>query len=152
MGEYVKYRGNDIEIGMGESLYYVTYQKYKKELASGNLSESIGGGPPEGYAKPDSGFRFRFPFPDEDNLPLGDIGEFAHNRGLPILVDLNADNEKHPQILVALNIVQQKLVHRQSDGRDILALVVKEPATGDLVRLEDESLISKLCKQIELNH
>lgn len=38
MGEYIKYKGNEIKIGTCESLYYTSYQKYERALQEGQLS------------------------------------------------------------------------------------------------------------------
>lgn len=70
MSEIVSYKGKPFTIGTCENLYYVSYQKFVSALSSGFLGYLIGNLRPEEYALPDSGFRFRFPFPDEDKIPF----------------------------------------------------------------------------------
>ena len=81
MGEYIKYRHEIIKIGTCENLYYTSYPKYCTALESNRLSREDGNLSPELYAKPDSGFRFRFPFPDEDKLPTVLRQEIEKRRG-----------------------------------------------------------------------
>lgn len=60
MGEYIK----DTKLGTCENLYYTTFpalKKTKKFSASEKLD----------FLKLDSGYRFRFPFPDEANIAIG---------------------------------------------------------------------------------
>jgi hypothetical protein len=85
MGEFIRHNGEEIKIGTLENLYYTSYGKYTTELKAGRLSPD-GSTSPESYALPDSGFRFRFPFPDEDKLAFGEIiGPW--NRGIPITIE-----------------------------------------------------------------
>jgi len=158
MGEYIKYNGSEIKIGTCESLYYTGYQKYEKALKEGHLSALTGNDPPEEYAKPDSGYRFRFPFPDEDKLPFGDIGNFHYHRGVPVRLGLEKDLDTNEQWkLIAgkglqLEITQQKLVHREDDGKLCLALVVRNPESGLSFRIEEDPAIRKIMKDILFNH
>jgi hypothetical protein len=88
MGEYVKYLGEPIKIGTCENLYYATFGKYSEALKYGALTKEEGNLFPESYVKPDSGYRFRFPFPDEDELLLPlliDVGDYQ--RGLPVTIE-----------------------------------------------------------------
>lgn len=74
MAEIVTYKGQRTSLGTCENLYYATYQKYIAALNAGFLKYVPGNLSPEQYALPDSGFRFRFPFPDEDHLSIGGEG------------------------------------------------------------------------------
>lgn len=158
MGEYIKYKGNEIKIGTCESLYYTSYQKYERALKEGHLSELPGNDPPEEYAKADSGYRFRFPFPDEDNLPFGDIGNFHYHRGVPVRIEPVGEHEQDEAWKaiagkqMQLEITQQKLVHREKDGKLCLALVVRNPESGLSFRLEEDSYIRKITQDILSNH
>lgn len=76
-----------VKLGTCESLYYVTYPKFLGALLAGLLSRCENNLAPDCYVKPDSGFLFRFPFPDEDHLPFGDIGAFGFRRTLPFTLD-----------------------------------------------------------------
>lgn len=60
MGEYIKKQGIEYKIGTCENLYYTTYSELKRLDESG-LTEA------NDFLKIDSGYRFRFPFPDEDH-------------------------------------------------------------------------------------
>ncbi len=152
MGEYVNYKGNEIKVGTMDNLYYVTYEKYSRALAAGQLSKLDGSSAPAEYARPDSGFCFRFPFPDEDKLALGDIGRFDHNRGLPVKISPGIYNGANEGDYKTVEIVQQKLVHREQDGKLILALLLRDPADGCKVRIEDDIFIGKFCREIIRNH
>lgn len=143
MGEYVKYKGSEIKIGTCEDLYYVSYPKYQQAFKSGLLRKSQGSINPSEYMLPDSGFRFRFPFPDEDNLPLGEILEQeGFRRGLPVTIEPDYQVE----------ITQQKLVHRESDGKLCLALICKDASDGNSYRVEDDADVKKVLTGIVRNH
>lgn len=60
MGEYIKRRGIEYKIGTCEDLYYTTYSELKRLDESGFTEAND-------FLKIDSGYRFRFPFPDEDH-------------------------------------------------------------------------------------
>jgi hypothetical protein len=154
MGEYIKYQGTEIKIGTCEDMYYATYQKYNLALERGQLIKSDNSSNPEEYAKPDSGIRFRFPFPDEDHFQLGDIGKNAFDRGVTILISGDLDDTLAvvngvPQ---TLELRQQKLVHKESDGRLALVPVLHNPLTKETFRIEDEAVVKKLLKEITENH
>lgn len=69
MGEYL----HNVKLGTCESLYYTTYDQLKNWQVSGK----------DEFLKLDSGYRFRFPFPDEKNK-IGDYDDY--NRGWPIVI------------------------------------------------------------------
>ncbi len=60
MGEYIK----DTKLGTCENLYYTTYPALKK-------TKEFSASEKEEFIKVDSGYRFRFPFPDEYNVSIG---------------------------------------------------------------------------------
>jgi hypothetical protein len=144
MGEYISYKNAEVKIGTCEDLYYTSYQKFTKALEARFLSWLPGNGAPPEYASPDAGFRFRFPFPDEDHLPFGNIKE-PFNRGVPIKIDSQTGRS-------VMEITQQKLVHAQEDGKLMLALVIRDPASGESQRIEDKDTVDKLLKGIVQNH
>ena len=119
-------------------------------MQTGCLSKLDGNASPHAYAEPDSGFLFRFPFPDEDELPFGEVkGSFQ--RGEPVNIDDPYFDSSigQPGITMSqLDIVQQKLVHRQSDHKLCLAVVFRNPASGDYFRLEEDDDVKRLLKQI----
>lgn len=73
MGEYVK----NIKLGTCEDLYYTTYQELQRRVK--------GGFPAQEYLDPKNGFRYRFPFPDEDHK--NQFGKYkGYNRGVLITI------------------------------------------------------------------
>jgi hypothetical protein len=158
MGEYIKYKDKEIKIGTLENIYYTSFQKYEKAYKEGLISPLIDNISPGEYIKPDSGFRFRFPFPDEDKLPFGDIGKFDHHRGVPVKIDPTKETASNEQWQVIagkqmqLEITQQKLVHRENDGKLCLALVVRNPESGLSFRIEENPAIRKIINDILSNH
>jgi hypothetical protein len=80
MGEYIEYKGQSIKLGTCEDLYYTRLDQLKE--LSGVLKTLGGNLSIDEYLNPKNGFRYRFPFPDEDNIGIGDFKEFE--RGLTI--------------------------------------------------------------------
>lgn len=72
MGEYIR----DTKLGTCENLYYSTFEQLKntKEFSADEKSD---------FLKIDSGYRFRFPFPDE-NINIGTHED--HDRGFLITI------------------------------------------------------------------
>lgn len=156
MGEYVKYRGEEVKIGTVENMYYTSFQKYINALEAGLLETAPGSDKAGDYALPNSGCRFRFPFPDEDKLPLGDIIE-PFDRGL--IINLKPSEVPFLEIpdqvdgfLEELLIIQQKLINRQSDGKLCLALVFRDPVRAETFRLEDDEDVKAITDQIIKHH
>lgn len=155
MGEYINYKGEEMKIGTCEDLYYVSYEKYVKALQSGQLKKVRGSDEPENYALPDSGFRFRFPFPDEDKNPFGDYAN-EFDKGIAVTIDkkgwsddsFGRDEESSFQMMIK----QQKLVHREIDGKLCLALVWRDPVTQQLLRTENDADVNHILNQIFRNH
>lgn len=73
MSEIIKINGQICKIGSCESLYYTTYQQYKKALDNGQLKGTPGNDTPDNYIN--GLYRFRFPFPDE-NFEIGMYEDF----------------------------------------------------------------------------
>lgn len=157
MGELIKYKDENVIIGTLHNLYFTSYQKYDKALKEGHLSFN-GDGMPEEYAEPDSGFWFRFPFPDEDKLPFGEIGNFYHRRGVPVKIVPVEDRKqaKEWRLLAGrkmqLEITQQELIHREQDEKLCLALIVRNPESDLSFRIEEDPAIRKIIKDILRNH
>lgn len=74
MGEYILLDGQPFKVGTCEDLYYVRFDDLAAWVASGRATHHALGGnlPPADYLR--GSFRFRFPFPDEDQIgpPYGD--------------------------------------------------------------------------------
>lgn len=69
MGEYARYKGDEIEIGTCSDMYYLRWEdRNRVQALPGNVDPAR-----------DDGLRFRLPFPDEDHLEPGDYDPF---RGL----------------------------------------------------------------------
>lgn len=155
MGEYLKYRSEEIKIGTLYNLYYATYPKYIYALKTGKLSKLPNNGDPKEYAEPDSEFRFRFPFPDEDNLPLGTI-KGNYDRGIPIRLDTSVFTDLFTLVnkdaVSQIEIVQQKLIHRASDNQLCLAVIGRLPKTREYFRVEDDTDIKKILSQVIKHH
>lgn len=151
MGEYVRYRGKEVKIGTLDNLYYVSFQRYVAALSKGYLSR-CGSDRPVDYIRPDTDNRFRFPFPDEDKLPFGQI-ILPYDRGVPIKINTRniPTNSKESLIdgtpFFEVDIIQQRLVHRQSDGKLCLALILREKGVG-YFRIEDDAAIKQIIAEI----
>lgn len=151
MGEYVKYKGSPVKIGTCENLYYVSFDKYNDALQKGAIAHLAGNGFPSDYVNPDYGSRFRFPFPDETNLPFGRIIE-PFDRGIPVRIDQNVlPDAAYPGPSYVINIMQQRLIPRRSDGKLCLALIFRGQDKEDY-RVEDDAEIKKILKQIVKHH
>jgi hypothetical protein len=79
-----------------------------------------------------------------------------YNRGVPITIEHGAiagfGEGTKPGQTYAMEITQQKLVHRQSDGKLCLALVWREPLKDESFRIEDESVVRAILKQMIKHH
>ncbi len=82
MGEYIKYQGKEIKLGTCEDLYYARLGQLEEAVAVDAL-EGLGGNlNPAEYLDPKNGWRYRFPFPEEDDIDMGDFKDY--NKGLVI--------------------------------------------------------------------
>ncbi|WP_142685403.1 hypothetical protein [Chitinophaga polysaccharea] len=136
MGEYIKYKGEEVKIGTVENLYYVTYPQMENAFQKGLLETAPNNCSPQQYLNPDSGFRFRFPFPDEDGFNICD-SRYQYDRGVSFM-------DYYGQ---KVEIVQQKLLHRQSDNKLCLALVLRD-SERNRFRIEDDADVKEILKQI----
>ena len=80
MGEYINYQGREIKLGTCEDLYYTRLDQLKEARFS--MSKMEGNLDVLEYLNPKNGFRYRFPFPDEDEIPIGAFTDFE--KGLVI--------------------------------------------------------------------
>lgn len=145
MAEHVKYRGRAVNIGTRDNLYYTTYQQFTSAFSAGYLSPAEYSLTPSAYLQPDSGFRFRFPFPDEDHLSIGQHTD--HDRGVSIAAPASLfDNEKvsTPNHATVVELIQQKLIHRQSDGTLCLAIVCRLPGSWKSFRVQDDQDLQRI--------
>lgn len=73
MGEYAKYRGEEIKIGTCEDMYYLRYDQRELVTAINGSIDPVGDA---------AAIRFRFPFPDEDALEPGQFNDY--DRGVAV--------------------------------------------------------------------
>lgn len=156
MAEYVKYQGKEVGIGTMYNLYYTSYQKFLKAFEAGKLSQAPCNSDPKIYLEPDSGFGFRFPFPDEKELPFGEIGRYNFNRGIPINLDVGLiplpESWKTENGIYSLELCKQYLIHREPDGKLCLAPALRGPESLYVIILNTESEVQTLVSQIETHH
>lgn len=98
MGEYVRLTANGksypFKLGVCEDLFYVRFEEFADLVTAGQVRQEPGNEPPTEYLQ--GGFRFRFPFPDEDgqdlhNLPNNDRGFLVQ---VPMSLALDMEHEK----------------------------------------------------------
>lgn len=76
MGEYATFRGESVKIGTCEDMWYLRYdQRFKVTPEPGNVDP----------VRDAAALRFRFPWPDEDNVEPGAFKD--HGRGVAVTVD-----------------------------------------------------------------
>ena len=97
MGEYITYRGEQHKLGTCESLYYVRHSSLL-ELQKQGISEA------DYFLDEENGYRFRFPFPEEDALfaanPLPHIDDFS--KGFALTVPKNSVLTEHSLMTLVL--------------------------------------------------
>jgi ssDNA-binding Zn-finger/Zn-ribbon topoisomerase 1 len=137
VGEYAKYKGQEVKLGTCENMYYITVQEYIKRRTSLTVSFN--------YLTPNDSL-FRFPFPDED----GQAFEFENfYRGVSITIPKTLGVEiYHKEITeidlkevdtLTFEIIQQKIVCDESSNEKIeLQTVVRCPNCGGVSRLSKE--------------
>lgn len=73
MGQYIKFKNQEVKIGTCEDCYYITFQQMTENKSR---FSDIGDGNAQSYLKVDSGYRFRFPFIDESKIEPFQFDEF----------------------------------------------------------------------------
>ena len=152
--EAIKFRSKPVSLGTCEFLYYASYPKYISALAAGRLFYQPGNLQPAEYALPDSPFYFRFPFPDEDHLPLGEIGANTFDRSLPVNIQRDSFILDDPGYLpharswgfAEIGLMYQRLL--TIDGIPLLCPVYRNPHTRAFVTLTTVSEVQFLETQI----
>ncbi len=85
MGEYIRHNGEHVKLGTCEDLYYGTHAQVAAIVGA---AEQIPGNlPPEEYLDRAAGWRYRFPFPDEDDVTVGTHKDFDRGVVLPVPPD-----------------------------------------------------------------
>lgn len=94
MGELIK----GLKIGTCEDLYYTTYNQLKNWKHGGDKRHQ--------YLEADSGDRFRFPFPDEKEVKIGDYQDF--DRGYLIELPKGMLECTHNEIFIRTDTLKLK--------------------------------------------
>ncbi len=160
MGEYASYQGEDVKIGTCEDMYYLRFEQRRLvNFITGNVDV-------KDYQTV-LGLRFRFPWPDEDNIEPGgfedsDRSVWIPGATIPEGVDHGTvqfsapgyncslpcpESGGEPSVKVfrngfggAVRLVRQKLL---ADGR--LVPILKCGGCGHLWRSEDDAEIEELA-------
>jgi hypothetical protein len=93
MGENITHRGESLKLGTCEDLYYVTFEQLK--AIAPQASQRPGNLPPAEYLNPAHGFRYRFPFPQEDSTAPGTFADFNYGLLIGIPKDSPIVNSDH---------------------------------------------------------
>lgn len=148
MGEYV----SGYKVGTCEDLYYVRLTGLVAMRASGKDQAAP-------YLNPRNGFRYRFPFPDEDVLvrksgrfDMGDAFDFNRGLTVPAPAFWTAEDEgpetygDHRHGCTwrdreddSLEIVQQKIVASEQPGPEQVWTVVRCPHCSAMWRLDQKT-------------
>ena len=111
MGQYIKFKNQEVKIGTCENCYYITFQQMK---ANAHKMQDIGDGSPESYLKVNSGYRFRFPFVDELKVEPFTFSEFK--RGFLFQVPKHIGIEIHHEKIFTRIGFQQNNTHDKEAG------------------------------------
>lgn len=92
MGEYInhsgydrkKEKGGNVKVGTCSDCYYATFQDFKTEHEAGRLEGVPGSDTPERFLTENSGYRWRFPFPWEDDCQIFDYDVYNPFFQVPI--------------------------------------------------------------------
>lgn len=106
MGEYLKVNGVEIKIGICEDLYYIRFDDLKRAYWTGQVQSVPGNGSGADYLDEKNGFRYRFPFPEEDGLRPGGYADYNAARIVGV----------SPKWLHGLNVAHDDIVTHVSAG------------------------------------
>ena len=104
MGEHVKLRGETVKLGTCEDLYYTRFEQLKAMVSE--CQEMPGNMPPEEYLNPAHGWRYRFPFPDEDDVGIGEYQDYdkAVTISVPLDAPIALDAESHRSVYRSIGV------------------------------------------------
>jgi len=97
MGEYLTVNNKNVKIGTCENMYYATLKQLKQAEHDGVEDASE-------YTKPKNGFRYRFPFPDEDIIEMGNHGDYDRGFTVPMPYDWINEMVDHKEICVRTEV------------------------------------------------
>lgn len=145
MAEIVSYKGKALSLGTEMNLWHVSYIKlfdgYSRGLLKRHSDANLS---PEEYLAPDSVFRFRFPFPDEAKLRLGEEVDFR--KSIPVNI---TDTDGQPKTVY---ISQQRCIKRESGRSAYLATLYRDASGMSITELTDRLDAEDFTRQIVLNH
>lgn len=98
MGEIIKIAGVETKLGTCEDLYYIRFADLKRLRNSGQLRKMDGNLSGAEYLDENNGFRYRFPFPEEDDIHAGQYSEYNKAQIFGVKKSLLAD-VKHSNIV-----------------------------------------------------
>lgn len=98
MGEYIRLNGDAVKLGTCEDLYYCTFEQLCTFIDA--MKKEPHNCDPSDYLKESGGWRYRFPFPDEDEIPIGTHDNFdrGHLVELPEENPIELEKVQHRQI------------------------------------------------------
>ncbi|WP_158275195.1 hypothetical protein [Pedobacter sp. HMWF019] len=150
----VNYKGVETKIGVLNSYFCVSYQKFTTALNEGHLQDIGKSYPISDFTKMERDFYFRFPFPDEDHRKFGDVDDY--HRSIPILIRdpsiLNDYYDKSRPYEKVIKLESQLGILRESDNRKCLAAFFSYGNKGQTLRVEEDSKILKIVKQFMKNN
>jgi hypothetical protein len=101
MGEYVNYGGTSIKLGTCEDLYYVRHEQLERII--GRCAFQAGNLQPRQYLNPAHGWRYRFPFPQEDGIEPGTFKDFDYGMMLSVPKDSPFLSGEHETICQSIS-------------------------------------------------
>ena len=118
MSEIVLINKKEVKLGTCEDLYYARYRQIREALPNATIVP--GNAPPVNYTNPQYGWRYRFPFPDEDGVSIGEHPDFM--RGVTITAHISPDTvwcpcqEKNVHSTHSVEITVELRQQKQIDG------------------------------------
>jgi len=146
MAENVLYKGKTLSLGTEFSMWHVSYTKLFEAYKAGHLAPTPGGANlhPAQYLAPDSVFRFRFPFPEEDDMQLGEEVDFR----FVITVEINNGTDETS----SCHIMHQVCRTREDKTGAFLATLYFDEADLSMYLLKDIVDARCFARQIIKHH
>lgn len=88
MGEYARYNGHSVKIGTCENMYYLRADQRHAVVPEANSVDPV---------QDKGSIRFRFPWPDEDNIRPGDFSDYDRAVTIPDLA--HPDDVEHGDVV-----------------------------------------------------
>jgi len=103
MGEYIRLAsGEQIKLGTCEDLYYARFEQV--QIAAHSAEKLDGNDNPSAYLEEKYGWRYRFPFPDEDEIPIGHFDKFDRGYIVPVPYKFYNEDFDHRDICVSTSV------------------------------------------------